>query len=503
MRLISFLSAALGGLAGAHAAGAGGQTVDATAAASGDTCCAVLKVYFGDKLADQGSATYNESLATYWSAQEEHIYPKCVIRPTSVEDVSKALQFIVPLSCKFAIRSGGQGAVPGVSNIKGGVTMDLRGLNDVTLSSDNTTVEVGSGATWQAVYTQLETSCLTVSGARVGSVGVGGSTLGGGFGYWAAKAGFAADQVTAFQVVLASGDIVTASATENASLYKALKGGASNLGIVTRFTFKTFAIEDVWGGDIYYNRTTINAQAQALYDFTSNPSYDTNAGYSLTYAWNPTTGTFITARLAYAEPVANPPVFQAITAIPDQLQNTTQITGVAAFSNQSILFSPVGYRQENWDLTFENNVVWYKSLFGLFQNSVSSLKGVENITWTLTLEPIVPAIIVQSTANGDNVLGLDNTTLPGLALGVFSATWWTPAKDTQVYSASDKFLQKVTEVAKKAKVLNPYIDVNHAGRKQNPIASFGPSNVAFLKQVAKIVDPKGVFQKLLPGGFKL
>ncbi|PTB68948.1 FAD-binding domain-containing protein [Trichoderma citrinoviride] len=418
-------------------------------------------------------------------------------------DVSRALRFLVPLSCKFAIRAGGFGTVPGIANIKGGVTLDLRGLNDVTLNNDNSTVEVGTGATWGAVYTQLQTASVTVAGSRAGSVGVGGSTLGGGFGYFAPKAGFAADQVIAFQVVLANGNIVTASATQNIALYKALKGGASNLGIVTRITFKTFAIGDIWGGDIFYNKTTIDAHAQALYDFTSNPSYDTNAGYLVSFVYNPSFGTIIASRLAYAEPTANPPVFQAITAIPEQLNDTTQITNVAALSNLSLSFSAAGYRQDNWDLTFENNVVWYKSLYGLFQNSLSGLKGVENVTWALTLEPIVPVINTQSQATGGNILGLDNTTLPGLALGVFSATWQSPDKDKQIYDASDKLLKKVTDVANKAKVLKQYVDVNYAGRKQNPIASFGPANYAFLKQVAKQVDPNGVFQKLVPGGFKL
>lgn len=285
-------------------------------------------------------------------------------------DVSKALRFLVPLSCKFAIRAGGFGTVPGIANINGGVTIDLRGLNDIALNSDNTTVNVGSGATWGAVYSQLQTSCLTVAGARAGSVGVAGSTLGGelsfvsfrllmpslcvflladiflagGLGDFSAKAGFAADQVIAFQVVLAHGDIVTASATQNVALYKALKGGSSNLGIVTRFTFKTFPSEQIWGGTILFNKSTIDAHAQALYDFASNPTYDTNAGYLLSFIYNPSFGTILASRLAYAEPTENPPVFQAITAIPEQLQNTTQITNVAAFSNLSLSFSADGYR---------------------------------------------------------------------------------------------------------------------------------------------------------------
>lgn len=105
--------------------------------------------------------------------------PSCILLATSAQDVSKALKVLVPLSCKFAVRSGGHGAVPGVSNIQNGVTIDLRGLNGIALSKDKSTVDLGPGQTWGSVYTQLQASGVTVSGARGGSIGVGGSTLGG------------------------------------------------------------------------------------------------------------------------------------------------------------------------------------------------------------------------------------------------------------------------------------------------------------------------------------
>lgn len=60
--------------------------------------------------------------------------------------------------------------------------------------------------------------------------------------------GWAADNVLEYEVVLASGDIVTASATENTDLFWALKGGSSNFGIVTQFTLRTFSSPGVWGG---------------------------------------------------------------------------------------------------------------------------------------------------------------------------------------------------------------------------------------------------------------
>jgi len=49
-------------------------------------------------------------------------------------------------------------------------------------------------------------------------------------------------------VVVASGEVLTATAEENTDLFWALTGGSSNFGIVTEFTLKTFASKKVWAG---------------------------------------------------------------------------------------------------------------------------------------------------------------------------------------------------------------------------------------------------------------
>jgi hypothetical protein len=46
--------------------------------------------------------------------------------------------------------------------------------------------------------------------------------------------------VVEYEVVLASGELVTASNTRNSDLYKALKGGGNNFGIVTSYKMKVF-----------------------------------------------------------------------------------------------------------------------------------------------------------------------------------------------------------------------------------------------------------------------
>lgn len=48
-----------------------------------------------------------------------------------------------------------------------------------------------------------------------------------------------------------------------------------------------------------------------------------------------------------------------------------------------------------------------------------------------------------------------------------------------------------------------FVYLNYAGVSQNPLGSYGPDNIAFMKDVAKRYDPDGFWQQRVPGGFKL
>jgi FAD/FMN-containing dehydrogenase len=87
---------------------------------------------------------------------------------------------VISLGSKFAVRNIGHNPNPGFSSVgESGVLLDLRGLNDISLSSQRDVVSVGSGATWGEVYESIERYHLTVVGGRATDVGVGGLILGG------------------------------------------------------------------------------------------------------------------------------------------------------------------------------------------------------------------------------------------------------------------------------------------------------------------------------------
>jgi FAD/FMN-containing dehydrogenase len=71
-----------------------------------------------------------------------------------------------------------------------------------------------------------------------GNVGIAGLTLGGGIGFLVRKHGLAIDHLVSVEIVTAEGRILTASESENADLFWAVRGGGGNFGVVTRFQYR-------------------------------------------------------------------------------------------------------------------------------------------------------------------------------------------------------------------------------------------------------------------------
>jgi FAD/FMN-containing dehydrogenase len=114
-----------------------------------------------------------------WAAQQGNLVPACRVEPTSATEVSTILSIVKSTQCHFAVKSGGHSVNAGASTCANGVTIDLRRLDEVTVSKDRKSVIVGAGNQWSRVYETIEKEDLLVVGGRVADVGVGGLLTGG------------------------------------------------------------------------------------------------------------------------------------------------------------------------------------------------------------------------------------------------------------------------------------------------------------------------------------
>lgn len=165
--------------------------------------------------------------------------PLAVVRPVDAADVATVVKWAAKERVRIVARSGGHSY--GGYSTTAGVVVDLGVLSHVTVSGGRATV--GPGAHLGIVYSTLGAHGLAIPAGTCPSVGIGGHTLGGGFGLASRAWGLACDNLMSAQVVLADGSTVTADARHHSDLYWACRGGGGgNFGIATRFVFRAHPV---------------------------------------------------------------------------------------------------------------------------------------------------------------------------------------------------------------------------------------------------------------------
>ena len=170
--------------------------------------------------------------------------PSVIARCRSTTDVAAAVAEANDDHLEIAIRGGGH-SVSGLSSTEGGMMIDLRPMNGVVVDPDRRRARVQGGALLGEFDRATHDYGLATTGGMVHHTGVGGLTLGGGFGWLARLHGLACDNLASVEVVTASGEVLRASEDENADLFWGIRGGGGNFGIVTEFEFELHEVGPV------------------------------------------------------------------------------------------------------------------------------------------------------------------------------------------------------------------------------------------------------------------
>jgi FAD/FMN-containing dehydrogenase len=210
----------------------------------------LLKAKLTGSLLTEGDSGYAEARRLFNARISSR--PRAIIRCQNVEDVCIAIAWAKEAGWPLSVRGGGHG-VHGLAIVDGGVVLDLRAMNDVTMDLGTRRARVGGGARWSDVYEKAAKHDLAPTGGTETSVGVAGFTMGSGNAWLMRRHGLACDNVLAFELVAPDGRVIEVDESEP-ELFWALKGGGGNFGVVTAMTLQLHSVPTrIWAGITYFD----------------------------------------------------------------------------------------------------------------------------------------------------------------------------------------------------------------------------------------------------------
>jgi FAD/FMN-containing dehydrogenase len=190
---------------------------------------------------------------TGWHRSHVSAHSPWVVAAESAADIAAAVDFARGHGAGVVIKGTGHDYL-GRSCAPGSLMIWTHRMREVTVhdgfvpagspagTAGIPAITVGAGARWLEAYQALLPSGRYVQGGGCVTVGAaGGFVQGGGFGSLSRRYGTAAGNVLEAEVVLASGEIVTANALLRPDLFWALRGGGGGtFGVVSKLTMRTY-----------------------------------------------------------------------------------------------------------------------------------------------------------------------------------------------------------------------------------------------------------------------
>ncbi|KAH9920717.1 FAD-binding domain-containing protein [Fomitopsis serialis] len=364
----------------------------------------------------------------------------CTVEPGTAEDVGKILLVLGLTRTPFGIKGAGHTANPGFSATPG-VQIAMTRFTEVSYDTEAGIASVGAGNIWDNVYAGLEPYNVSVVGGRVSGIGVAGFTLGGGYSFKSNQYGLTIDTVAGFEIVLPTGIVVNATATDNSDLFFGLKGGFNNFGIVTTIYLETHPQTAVWGGSIVTTGVddAVVAATQNFYETVTDPK----AAILTTFNYDASLGLSITEMtIYYNAPTPPEGMFDDFMALPSLTKN------ISTRSYLSLILSTI---------EGSNGLRGYFHTVSLYEYTTPLLNAIVNETqfWRGQLESDVPEVFVSYDV--EPILpsvfshGTDSAWPPSRANGILPLNiyyaWASPDNDTLMNQIMVQSADYLTQVA--------------------------------------------------------
>jgi hypothetical protein len=246
------------------------------------------------------SVGYDAARRVWNGAFDRH--PALIARCTGAADVMEAVKFAAERKLLVAIRGGGH-SLSGQSVCEKGLMIDLAQMDGARVDPSRRTATIEGGALLGALDREALVHGLATTAGTVSHTGVGGLTLGGGFGRLARRFGLACDNVRAIDVVTAEGRLLRASKEQNKDLFWGLRGGGGNFGVATSFEFALHPVDPIMlGGDLVYSFEDAPKVLDFFFGFAADAPDELNIDVSVVRL--PDDNRFMSLNVCYSGPIA-------------------------------------------------------------------------------------------------------------------------------------------------------------------------------------------------------
>jgi FAD/FMN-containing dehydrogenase len=209
----------------------------------------LLRQAFSGQLLEPDDAGYEEARRIHNGLIDKR--PGLIARCLQTADVVAAVDFARDAGLELSVRGGGHN-VAGKAVNEGGLMIDLSLMKGIHVDPAQGTVRAQPGLTVGELDRANGAFGLATPSGVVSLTGIAGLTLGGGIAWLQGLYGLAVDNLLSAEVVLATGDVVTASDDAHQDLFWGLRGGGGNFGVVTSFEFRAHPLVGVLGGAVLY-----------------------------------------------------------------------------------------------------------------------------------------------------------------------------------------------------------------------------------------------------------
>jgi hypothetical protein len=177
--------------------------------------------------------------------------PAAVVEVRSLADIQTAMMFARAQGLGVAVQSSGHGAAA-LAPLDDALLLRTSALTGAQVDAEARSARVYPGTTWGELAAAAGAHGLAGLAGTHDSVGVVGSTLGGGLGRLGRRYGLACNSVRAIELFTAEGRFVRADAEHEAELFWALRGGGVGAGVITALELDLYPVRDVHAGMLIY-----------------------------------------------------------------------------------------------------------------------------------------------------------------------------------------------------------------------------------------------------------